>query len=140
MYPQSARHIVLSEKHQTHLLTGLSSDHKCVCVHRAHLGVLSGQEALLEAAVHGQRDERDQPPVFEESERGQEGVAEGLAVCPKLTRLGPVDVVQEYGHDEHGQHAHACRSTQLLQSALCHVKSLGQVHISYQAKSLAHEV
>ena len=71
-----------------------------------HLGVLPRQEALLEAAVHSERDEGDQPPVLQQSERGQEGVAERLPVPTELTGLLPVDVVQKHGHDDHGQHAH----------------------------------
>lgn len=76
-----------------------------------HLGVLPSQEALLKAAVHGERDERHQPPVLQQPERGQEGVAERLPATTELAGLIPVDVVQKHGHDEHGQHAHTCRKT-----------------------------
>lgn len=77
-----------------------------------HLGVLSGEEALFEAAVHGEGDEGQQPPVLQQSERGQKGVTERLPVPTKLAGLLPVDVVQKHCHDEHGQQAHACHTTQ----------------------------
>lgn len=77
-----------------------------------HLGVLPREEALFKAAVHGERDEGQQPPVLQQSERGQEGVAERLPVPTKLAGLIPVNVVQKHRHNEHGQHTHAYRTTQ----------------------------
>lgn len=79
-----------------------------------HLGVLSGQEALFKAAVHGEGDEGHQPPVLQLSERGQERLAERIPVPTKPAGLLPVNVVQEHSHDEHGQHTHTYHTTQQI--------------------------
>lgn len=75
------------------------------------LGVLPGEEALLEAAVHGEGDEGDQPPVLQQSERGQEGVEERLLAPAELAGLLPVDVVQEHRHNDHGEHTQSYNAT-----------------------------
>lgn len=86
----------------------------CICnsCGGSDLGVLPREKALFEAAVHGERDQGQQPPVLQQSERGQERVAERLPVPTELAGLLPVNVVQEHRHDEHGQHAHAYHTTQ----------------------------
>lgn len=89
-----------------------------------HLGVLPREEALFEAAVHGERDEGHQPPVLQQSERGQEGVAERLPVPTKLTGLLLVNVVQKHPHNEHGQHTHACHTTKGRQHWLLQIREL----------------
>lgn len=76
-----------------------------------HLGVLPGEEALFEAAVHGERDEGQKPPVLQQPERSQEGLAERLPVPTELAGLLPVNIVQKHRHNEHGQHTHACHTT-----------------------------
>lgn len=78
---------------------------------------LPGQEALLKAAVHGEGNEADQPPVLQQPECGQESVAEGLPVVTEIAGLLLVDVVQKYGHNEQGQHTHTCTHTHELTGA-----------------------
>lgn len=72
-----------------------------------NLGVLPGQEALLKAAVHGERNQRQHPPVPQECKRGQEGLTERFPVLTELTGLLSIDVVQERGDDNSGQNADA---------------------------------
>lgn len=72
-----------------------------------HLGVFPGEEALLEATVHGEGDEGHHPPVLQQPKRGQEGLEERLPVPTELAGLLPVDVVQKHGHDDHGKHTHS---------------------------------
>lgn len=76
----------------------------------SYLSVLPTEEALLEAAVHGERDEGHQPPVLQQSKRGHEGVAERLPVLTKVAGLVPIDVIQKHCHNDHGQHTHACHT------------------------------
>lgn len=84
----------------------------CLPLRSLHLGVLPREEALFEAAIHGERDEGQQPPVLQQSERSQEGLAERLPVLTELAGLLPVDVVQKYRHNEHGQQTHSCHATE----------------------------
>lgn len=76
-----------------------------------YLGVLPREETLLKAAIHGEWDESEEPPVLQEPECGQKGVTERLPVLTKLADLRLVNVVQEHGHDEYGQHTHTCQDT-----------------------------
>lgn len=82
------------------------------CIRRsAHLGVFTGEEALLESTVHGQGDEHQEPLISQKPERGQEGAAELLAafVLPKLPCCFSVNVVEENRHEEHPQSSHTYR-------------------------------
>lgn len=77
----------------------------------SYFGVLPREEALFKATVHGERDERHEPPVLQKPERGQERAAERFSVLTELAGLLLVDVVQKHRHDDHGQHPHACNKT-----------------------------
>lgn len=73
-----------------------------------NLCVLPGEKALLESTVHGEWDEDQQPPVFEQTERGKESLAEGLPVSSETMCLLLVNVVQEHSYNDHGQHPNSC--------------------------------
>lgn len=72
----------------------------------SHLCVFTGEETLLKATVHGQRDENDESLVFQECKRGQEGAPEWFPVASELLSLISVYVIQKYCHYDHGQHTH----------------------------------
>ena len=94
-------------------------------IHRKcpNLGILPREKALLETAVHGEWDEDKQPPVFEQTERGKESLAEGLPVSSELAGLLLINVVQEHSHDDHGQHPNSWWSRRRYR-----LRGIGLVH------------
>lgn len=77
---------------------------------QTYFGIFSGEEALLEAAVHGERNQHEQSFISQQSEGRQEGAEERFVsfVVPKLSSLVTIDVVQKHGHQDHRQNTHTC--------------------------------